>query len=103
MRSMTVSDEIRTRLSQWCAARVPDAEREQRQVAYTIQGDEVTIVERRPPAYPELGQAWSAEPLALLRLEDGGTWTLLRPLEGGGWEPASGGADPISLLDEAAA
>jgi hypothetical protein len=102
MRSMTVGDEIRTRLSQWCAARVPETEREQRQVAYTIQGDDVTIVERRPPAYPELGQAWSAVPVARLRREDGGIWTLLRPVEGGEWRRASAGADPIALLDEAA-
>lgn len=99
---MAVADEIRTRLSQWCSARVPERERDQRQVAYTIHGDDVTIVERRPPAYPELGAAWSAVPLARLRQENGGTWTLFRPA-GSGWQRASGGADPIALLDEAAA
>jgi hypothetical protein len=103
MRSMSVGDEIRTRLSEWCAARVPEAEREQRQVAYTIQGDDVTIVERRPPAYPELGPAWSSVPVARLRREHGGTWTLLRPVAGGDWRRASAGADPIALLDEATA
>ncbi|GAA1250595.1 hypothetical protein GCM10009609_12440 [Pseudonocardia aurantiaca] len=102
MRLMTVSDEIRTRLSQWCAARVTDEEREQRQVAYTIQGDDVTIVERRPPAFPELGHAWSAVPVARLRKEDGGMWTLFWPVEGGEWRREACGDDPIALLDEAA-
>ena len=102
MRLMTVGDEIRTRLSRWCSARVPDAEREQRQVAYTIQGDDVTIVERRPPAYPELGHAWSSVPVARLHQEGGGTWTLLRPVEGGRWRRAAAGPDPITLLDDAA-
>jgi hypothetical protein len=103
MQVMAVADEIRTRLSQWCSARVPDAERQHRQIAYTIQGDDVTIVERRPPAYPELGPAWSTAPVARLHLEEGGTWTLLRPVDGGEWRRASEGPDPIALLDEIAA
>lgn len=100
---MTVADEIRTRLSQWCSARVPESERSKRQIAYTIQGDDVTILERRPPAYPELGQAWSAVPVARLHQEEGGTWTLLRPADAGEWRRASDGPDPIALLDELAA
>jgi hypothetical protein len=97
---MTVADEIRTRLSQWCSARVPDSEREHRQIAYTIQGDDVTIVDRRPPTYPELGHAWSAVPVARLHQEDSGTWTLLRPVDGDQWRRAADGPDPIALLDE---
>src|SRR5690606_14940074 len=63
---MAVPEEIRTRLSHWCDARVPAEERDTRQVAYTIHGDAITILERRPPAYPELGAAWSATPVARL-------------------------------------
>jgi hypothetical protein len=97
---MAVPDETRTRLSQWCAARVPDDERDQWQVGYTIQGDEVTIVERRPPAYPELGAAWSATPVAQLRLDDEGGWALYRPVGESGWRREASGPDPIALLDQ---
>ncbi|GAA0942138.1 hypothetical protein [Pseudonocardia zijingensis] len=95
---MAVPDEIRSRLSQWCAARVPAAERDQRQIGYTIHGDAVTILERRPPAYPELGPAWSATPVArLVRLRDG--WVLERPAGRGTWQRDATGSDPIALLD----
>jgi hypothetical protein len=102
MRYMAVPEEIRTRLSQWCADRIPDSEREQRQVAYTIQGDEVTILERRPPAYPELGAAWSATRVARLRRHAGG-WLLDRPVGTGDWQHDADGDDPIELLDRVAA
>jgi hypothetical protein len=95
---MAVPEEIRARLSQWCAARVPTAERDQRQIAYTIHGDAVTILERRPPAYPELGPAWSATPVArLLRRPDG--WQLERPAGRGEWRQDTTGNDPIALLE----
>jgi hypothetical protein len=95
---MAVPEEIRMRLSHWCAARVPAGERDHRQVAYTIHGDAITIHERRPPAYPELGPAWSATPVArLLRLPDG--WLLERPTGRGEWRRDTSGSDPIALLE----
>jgi len=95
---MAVPEEIRSRLTQWCAARVPAAERDAHQIAYTIHGDTVTILERKPPAYPELGPAWSATPVArLIRRPDG--WQLERPAGRGEWRPAATGSDPIELLD----
>ncbi|HLU58687.1 MAG TPA: hypothetical protein VKZ81_24770 [Pseudonocardia sp.] len=96
---MAVPEEIRTRLSHWCAARVPAEERDTRQVAYTIHGDAITILERRPPAYPELGAAWSATPVARL-VRQGDRWQLERPAGRGEWQPDSTGADPIELLDQ---
>lgn len=99
---MAVPEEVRRRLSQWCAARVSDAERDQRQIAYTIQGDAITILERRPPAYPELGAAWSATPVARLRQERDG-WHLERPVGAGDWRRESAGSDPIVLLDRVTA
>ena len=95
---MAVPEEIRTRLSRWCAARIPDTEREQRQIGYTIHGDAITILERRPPAYPELGPAWSATPVARLRRRSDG-WHLERPVGRGDWQRESSGSDPIALLD----
>lgn len=98
---MAVSEETRHRLSRWCAERVSDVEREQRQISYTIHGDDVTIHDRRPPAYPELGAAWTSTPVALLRVDDPvpGAWSLYRPVGEGGWRRESDGADPVALLD----
>ena len=98
---MAVPEEFRTLLSRWCADRVPDSEREQWQIGYTIQGDEVTILDRRPPAYPELGVAWSATAIALLRLDDeSGGWVLYRPVGADGWRRETAGHDPIALLEQ---
>jgi hypothetical protein len=100
---MAVPNEIRARLSDWCAARVPEGERDHRQISYTTQGDEVSVLDRRAPTYPELDAAWSATPLAVLRLNDpdDGSWSLYLPTgDDGGWrrdEPP--GDDPIALLE----
>ncbi|MGI9001842.1 MAG: hypothetical protein ACR2GH_09235 [Pseudonocardia sp.] len=98
---MAVSEETRHQLSRWCTERVPDADREQRQIGYTIHDDEVTILDRRRPAYPELGAAWSSTPVALLRCDDPepGWWSLYRPA-GDGWNREAAGEDPFALLDQ---
>ena len=71
-----------------------------RQIGYTVQGAEVTIIDRRAPAHPRLDAGWTSTPLALLRLDpDGsGRWTLYRPAADGGWTRTSEGDDPIALL-----
>ncbi|HZG90230.1 MAG TPA: hypothetical protein VEZ42_08450 [Pseudonocardia sp.] len=99
---MSVTEDVRARLSAWCTARIPDAERRTRQIGYTIQGDEVTIVDRRAPTYPELVTAWSTTPLARLRDADPqpGAWTLYRPSAGDGWEQVATGEDPLTLLEQ---
>jgi hypothetical protein len=100
---MAVPEEIRTRLSEWCATRVPDSARGQRQVAYTIHGDQVTILERTPPAYPELGPAWSATPVVRLQRRRENDWVLERPVGEDEWRRESSGPDPIALLDQVTA
>jgi len=100
MRTVVVPEEIRHRLSQWCTARIPDEERRQRRIGYTISGDEVTILDRRAPTYPELNTAWSSTPVALLRAEHE-AWTLYRPVGDDRWEKDSSGPDPLALLDDA--
>jgi hypothetical protein len=99
---MSVPEQTRVRLSQWCTARIPAQERRQRQIGYTIQGDDVTIVDRRAPAYPELGTAWSTTPLARLRADDpgAGDWTLYRPAGEDRWQPVTTGTDPVDLLQQ---
>jgi len=97
-----VPEEIRHALSRWCAERIPEAEREHRQIGYTIQGREVVVSDRRAPADPELGAEWTATPLARLVVDGAGRWTLHRPVAGGRWKPAAEGDDPIALLTDQA-
>ncbi|GAA5145210.1 DUF3024 domain-containing protein [Pseudonocardia eucalypti] len=73
-------------LSRWCAERVPAAARHSRQVAYTIHEGVVTIVDRRPPTFPELTSAWTRTPIAQLRLDTEGQWHAYRRA-GDRWEP----------------
>ncbi|MGI5126438.1 hypothetical protein ACQEVB_06430 [Pseudonocardia sp. CA-107938] len=104
---MGLAEEARRRLSQWCAAQVTGEERRRRQVGYTVQGDTVTITERRAPRYPELGTAWASRPLLRLRLEDPttGRWVAYRPGDDKGtWVPAGrSGDDVVELLSDALA
>jgi hypothetical protein len=99
MRGVAVPEETRHQLSLWCTAQVPEGERGQRRIAYTIHGDEVTIVDRRAPTYPELQTAWSATPVARLRSGDpqGASWALYRP-DDDGWQRVASGTDPLALL-----
>lgn len=96
---MGPSEEIRHALSEWCTARIPEAERERRQIGYTVQGAEVTITDRRAPGHPRLDAGWTGTPLARLRVDEGGRWTLYRPAADGGWIRTSDGDDPIALLE----
>jgi hypothetical protein len=98
MRAMSVPEQVRQALSRWCAAQIPEAERERHRIGYTIQGPDVTIHDRRAPTYPELGAEWTSTPLARLRLAGDGTWSLLRPGTGGRWGLQDTGADPLVLL-----
>lgn len=99
---MSVSEEIRHRLSVWCAARIPEAERARRQIAYTVDGAHVTIVDRRAPTRGGSDAGWSSTPLARLDADGGHRWSLLRPVGDGGWAPHADGDDPIALLDTVA-
>lgn len=102
---MVVSDQFRVRLAAWCRDHVPAAERERRRLGWAIHGDEVRIVNRQAPTFPELSTAWTSTPLAQLRYRDPGPglWSIYRPgSEPETWErygePAG---DPFELLDRA--
>lgn len=101
---MALPEPVRAALSRWCAAQVPADERAGRQIGYTVHDREVTIVDRRPPRYPELGRAWTSTPLALLRADDPepGRWSLYLPV-GDRWRRDGPAADePLALLDRLA-
>jgi hypothetical protein len=95
---MAVPEEIRARVTEWCAACLPAEVRDRRRIAFTSVGDTLTILDRRPPAVPELGAVWSSTPLARLRSE-GDTWTLSLPtVDGERWQRQASAEDPLTLL-----
>ncbi|MFP5019210.1 DUF3024 domain-containing protein [Pseudonocardia phyllosphaerae] len=75
---MGVPEQVRTELATWCADVLDEHERAHRRIGYTTAGRTVTILDRRPPTYPELSPAWSSTSLAQLRADDPeeGRWTL---------------------------
>nr|WP_181784081.1 hypothetical protein [Pseudonocardia pini] len=87
-------------MTDWCADCLPDEDRERRRIAFTSVGDTLTILDRRPPAFPELGAVWSSTPLARLCADPDGRWTLFLPTVGGErWERQEPTADdPLDLL-----
>ncbi|MEJ8281786.1 hypothetical protein [Pseudonocardia spirodelae] len=105
---MGVPEQVRVQLATWCTEQVPDDASDRRRIAYTTAGSTVTILDRRPPAFPELGAAWSSTSLAQLRCDDPapGEWTLYLPAEPGSgrrWERSEpSGADPFVLLGRVA-
>lgn len=106
---MGVPEAVREQLATWCATVLDERERERRRIGYTTAGSTVTILDRRPPTFPELGAAWSSTSLARLRVDDPdpGTWSLYVPAgrEGGQrWERREPPADdPFALLERVSA
>lgn len=101
---MAIPEDIRARVAEWCTGQVPDSTKDERRIGYTTAGDHLTILDRRPPAIPELGAAWTSTPLAQLRADDPkpGRWTLYiaGPEGGPRWERQEpSGDDPITLLE----
>jgi hypothetical protein len=101
---MAVPEDVREQLASWCAGLLPPDEQDRRRIGYTTAGSNVTILDRRPPTFPELGAAWSSTALAQLRADTPkpGRWTLYLPGEGPEerWQPQEPSADdPFVLLE----
>ena len=101
---MSVPEEVRARLARWCGDLVPAGEHQRRRIGYTTAGNNITILDRRPPTYPELGAAWSSTPLAQLRADvpEPGRWSLFLPGQEPEqrWERQEPSADdPFALLE----
>jgi len=80
---VAVPKEYQALFSRWCADRVPGHARASLQIGYSIHGDQVTIVERHPPEFPELNSAWSSTPVAQLRYNDPeqGLWRIYQRVD----------------------
>jgi len=97
---VSVPEDERSAIAAWCAARVPAAERPRWRLGWAVQGDDVTLVERRAPEPPDV--RWSSTPLARLSRDGDGRWTLHRPGPGGTWRATTCGPDPVALLEDQA-
>jgi hypothetical protein len=62
----------------FCMDRVPAQHRDEIRVEFTLRGNAITIVERRPPWRADFGEEWSSLKIAQLRYRPGtGLWSLL--------------------------
>ena len=97
---MSVPEDERSAIAAWCAARVSAAKRPRWRLGWAVQGDDVTLAERRAPEPPDV--RWSSTPLARLSRDGDGRWTLHRPGPGGTWRATTCGPDPVALLEDQA-
>ncbi|MCW0212117.1 MAG: hypothetical protein OJJ54_02070 [Pseudonocardia sp.] len=101
---MAIPEDVRARVAEWCAALVPESLRDERRIGYTTAGDHLTILDRRPPEFPELGAVWASTPLAQLRRNDPSRhrWSLYiaGPEGGPRWERQEPSADDPFALPE---
>ncbi|TCP57097.1 DUF3024 family protein [Tamaricihabitans halophyticus] len=94
---------VMKQVERWCTNRVPDRLREELRVTCKRRGNSITIVEQRAPATAELGEDWSEQKVAQLRLAEDGNWSLHWADRNGRWRNLSGGPrdETIApLLDE---
>jgi hypothetical protein len=87
----------------FCDGRVPAELRDQVRLEFSVRGNAITIVERRPPWRPDFGPDWSSVKVGQLRYEPAGAWALYCSDRNGRWfryldaEPSN---DIRSLLNE---
>lgn len=74
----------------YCARRISPEMRDRMRLEVAIRGSQITIVERRPPWREDYGPEWSSMPIARMRNNDDGTWTLRRPDSNDGWHDYQG-------------
>jgi hypothetical protein len=72
------------RLRRFCARRAPDHLRDEVRLELTVRGSRVTVLERRPPYLDRAGD-WTSRPIAQLRYDGMGRWTLFFRNRQGGW------------------
>jgi hypothetical protein len=73
--AMALPDDAVAEVERYCDERVPAEARSEIRIEYSVRGNAITIVERRPPWSELVGPEWSTTKVAQLRY-DGGLWTL---------------------------
>ena len=61
----------------FCQSRIPAFARDEIRLEFSLRGNSITIVERRPPWRPDFGPEWSSQNIAQLRYDpDTAQWSL---------------------------
>jgi Protein of unknown function (DUF3024) len=69
--------EVTRELDAFCEGRIPAELRDQIRLEYSVRGNAITIVERRPPWREDFGPDWSSVKVAQLRFEPAASaWAL---------------------------
>ena len=72
------------KLRRFCRERIPDSVKDEVRLEVTVKGKRVSVHERRPPWQGGPGE-WTSMPIAQVRYEGDGTWTLYFGDRYGGW------------------
>jgi LPS sulfotransferase NodH len=72
------------KLRRFCRERIPDSAQDEVRLEVTVEGKRVSVHERRAPWQGGPGQ-WTSMPIAQLRYEGDGAWTLYFGDRYGGW------------------
>jgi DUF3024 family protein len=85
------SEALRT-VEAFCEERVPADLSDELRLECSQRGNDITIVERRPPWRPDIGPEWTTSSVARLRYHpDSRKWSLRAPLSNGRWFDYEGG------------
>ncbi len=89
---MAIPDPARTvateKIDAFCQSRIPAELRDQIRLEYTVRGNAITIVERRPPWRADLGPEWTSADIARMSFEPAGAaWSLQSKGSDDRWHP----------------
>jgi hypothetical protein len=73
---VAIRDDVFDEVTRFCAERTPADLRDQLRLEYWARGSSITIVERRAPWNPSFGTDWTTSPIAQLRRDARGAWSL---------------------------
>jgi hypothetical protein len=87
---MALPDEVKAQalreIESFLARKVPPDLADELKFDVSVRGNDVTIIERRPPWNPDFGSEWTASDIARLRYDPSTkTWTLHYPTSSGRW------------------
>jgi hypothetical protein len=99
-----IKREVTRQVEAFCDGRIPPELRDQIRLEYSVRGNAITIVERRPPWREDFGPDWSSLKVAQLRYDSPtGSWALYWRNRNERWfryPDADPSSDIRSLLDE---
>lgn len=73
---MAIPDDVFDEVTRFCDERTPADLRDQLRLECSARGSSITIVERRAPWNSSLATDWTTSPIAQLRRDARGTWSL---------------------------